>query len=639
LDFFARQEQSRRTSRMLVGAFVLAFTLVALATTLVVAVVLRTQLENNALYTTSQTWWQWVDAHLALVGGVAAATLVVMGLASLYRATTLSRGGGQVARMLGATPVTGQGGDLLQRRLVNVVEEMALAAGVAVPDIFILEKEASINAFAAGLSPADAAITVTRGALEQLDRAELQGVVAHEFSHILNGDMRLNQQLIGMSFGILVLSLAGRWLLRSSRFRVSSNRKNNGVAAAMLIGLALVVIGAIGVFLTRLIKAGVSRQRERLADASAVQFTREPQGLAGALKKIGGFTSRIESVETEEVAHMLFDHGAGALAGLLATHPPLLERIRALEPDFDPRDLPPPRDVLATQVDESAASGTTAGFAPATSGAALLANAGAIAAPAVGEALHAAVPDEVRAAARSRDSSLLLALALALAGDPGTRERQLALLERQLGAARTAVCRRLHDDVDAAGPELRLPILELALPAIKERPREQLDYLFDLLDRLAELDTAPRLFDFVLLHVLTAYLRGAGARRTPRASGGKTPNAGAAVQTLLATVAAFGNADGAAARAAYAAGIEALGAPQPSAAPPAFAPLEQERDVARLDGALDVLARLRPEHKKRLLHGVLAAIRADGTITPQERELLRAIAATLDCPLPPGIAT
>jgi len=171
-------------------------------------------------------------------------------------------------------------------RLVNVVEEIALASGVPVPEIFVLEHEAGINAFAAGMSHSNAAITVTRGALERLDRAELQGVIAHEFSHVLNGDMRLNQQLIGLSFGILVLSLIGRWLLRSARYARPSRGKNSGgVAAALAIGIALVVIGAIGVFCSRLIKAAVSRQREELADASAVQFTREPQGLAGALKK------------------------------------------------------------------------------------------------------------------------------------------------------------------------------------------------------------------------------------------------------------------------------------------------------------------------------------------------------------------
>ena len=263
MNFFARQEQSRRTSRALVAAFVLAFLIVALATTIVVAAGMRFYTENNALFLGTETWAEWLDGHGGLIVGLALGTFGLMVVASLYRAATLARGGGHVARMLGATRISGEGNDPLERRLVNVVEEIALASGTPVPEIYVLEQEAGINAFAAGLTSADAAIAVTRGALERLERAELQGVIAHEFSHILNGDMRLNQQLIGLSFGILVLSLAGRWLLRSARYTGGGRRGRNsgGVAAALAIGLALVVIGGIGVLLSRLIKAGVSRQR------------------------------------------------------------------------------------------------------------------------------------------------------------------------------------------------------------------------------------------------------------------------------------------------------------------------------------------------------------------------------------------
>ncbi len=267
-----------------------------------------------------------------------------MVIASLYRAATLARGGGHVARMLGATRVSGEGNDPLQRRLVNVVEEMALAAGLPVPEIYVLEQEAGINAFAAGLTSADAAIAVTRGALEQLERAELQGVIAHEFSHILNGDMRLNQQLIGLSFGILVLSLAGRWLLRSVRYTGGGRRGRNsgGVAAALAIGLALIVIGGIGVLLSRLIKAGVSRQREtprrrigRAVHARARGTGRRSEknrGLFGA-HRVGGYRrSRAHAVRAR--------HAAPSPAGLRPIRR-CVERIRTLEPSFDPRRSAP----------------------------------------------------------------------------------------------------------------------------------------------------------------------------------------------------------------------------------------------------------------------------------------------------------
>ena len=245
MDFFARQEVSRRTSRVLVGVFLLAFVLVALATTIVVAAALRLYTENNSLFLGTESWSQWLDANGGLVIGVAVASFGLMVVASAFRAAQLSRGGGHVARSLGGTRVTGDGNDALERRLVNVVEEIALAAGLPVPEIYVLEQESAINAFAAGRTGADAAVAVTRGALERLTRSELQGVIAHEFSHILNGDMRLNQQLIGLSFGILVLSLIGRWLLRSMRFaRVSRGRnKGGGVAAAVVIAIALIIIG------------------------------------------------------------------------------------------------------------------------------------------------------------------------------------------------------------------------------------------------------------------------------------------------------------------------------------------------------------------------------------------------------------
>ncbi|HUQ51447.1 MAG TPA: M48 family metallopeptidase [Gammaproteobacteria bacterium] len=641
MDFFARQEQSRRTSRALVGAFVLAFVIVAIATTIVVAAALRLYTENNALFLGTESWQQWLAGHGGLVLGVAAGTFGLMVVASLYRAATLARGGGHVARMLGATRVSGEGSDPLARRLVNVVEEIALASGLPVPEIYILEQEAGINAFAAGLTSADAAIAVTRGALEQLERAELQGVIAHEFSHILNGDMRLNHQLIGLSFGILVLSLAGRWLLRSVRYTGGGRRGKNsgGIAAAVAIGLALVVIGGIGVLLSRLIKAGVSRQREALADASAVQFTREPEGLAGALKKIGGYSARIVSVDTEEVAHMLFERGTRPFSGWLATHPPLMERIRALEPNFDPSDLPPPKPVARTgfvaTTPGAATSGLVeaAGTAPATESP--LERAGEIAAPA-GRALRAAVPDEVYHATRSRDSSLLVVLALALSNDEATRRQQLALVEQQLGATRAELCGRLFADLARASAELRLPVLELALPTLRERPREQLVYLSELLTRLRELEKTPRLFDFVLLRVLNTYLRdlpGATPAASRRASSLATRSA---VRALLANVAAYGTSDAAGARAAYAAGLASVGW-RAEAADPTFDPAAAARDLDLLDAALAALTSIRPRDKERVLRGVLAVIRADAVTGVEERELFRVIAIVLDCPLPPDV--
>jgi hypothetical protein len=382
--------------------------------------------------------------------------------------------------------------------------------------------------------------------------------------------------------------------------------------------------------------AGVSRERVRLADASAVQFTREPEGLAGALKKIGAHSARIVSVDTEEISHMLFEGRSSALAGWFATHPPLLERIRALEPSFDPRDLPSFARPSAAGAPPEGAAGLVAGAAPAAAlaGASPLDRAGEIAAPA-GRALRDALPDELYQAARSRDGSLLVVVALALSGDEPTRRKQLALVDQQLGAARAGLCKRLLGELERTSAELRLPVLELALPTLRQRPRAELAYLVDLTTRVQALEPAPRLFDFVLLRLVNKYLHDLpGAEPAPRAA--QTLDARTAVRTLLASVAAFGHERSSGARAAYDAGIASVGWRTDTGAP-SFEPLEAMRDLGRLDAALAALLPIRPRDKERVLRGVLATIKADAVTAAPERELFRVIAVTLDCPLPPDI--
>jgi hypothetical protein len=258
-------------------------------------------------------------------------------------------------------------------------------------------------------------------------------------------------------------------------------------------------------------------------------------------------------------------------------------------------------------------------------------------APELGGALRASLPEELYEAARSRDSSMLLVIALALSPSDSTRERQLALVESQLGGTRADLCRRLHDDLGRIDVRLRLPLLELSLPALKRRPVEQIRYLLDLLGRIAALDAEQRLFDFVLLRVLEAYLRAQPATARELAPRGEPRKLEPrdAVRALLANVAAFGHEDGPRARAAYAAGLGAVGWPDDGRS---FEPLAAVRDLGLLDAALRTLAPLRPKHKLRILRSVLATIRADREVAVEEAELFRAIAATLDCPLPPGFS-
>jgi Zn-dependent protease with chaperone function len=577
----------------------------------------------------ARTWQQWTRNNLPLIGTIVIVTMGLMVLASLYRAATIARGGGQVARLLGGTQIHGDDPDPLHQRLVNVVEEMAIASGLPVPEIFVLDREAGINAFAAGLTHTDAAVAVTRGSLERLNRAELQGVVAHEFSHILNGDMRLNQRLIGFSFGILVLWLMGRWLLRSMRFARRS--RNRGTSAAVLIGIALSVIGGIGVFFSRLIKAAVARHRERLADASAVQFTRDPGGLAGALKKIGGFTAHLSSVETEEVAHMLFGRGGPSYRGFFATHPPLVDRIRALEPSFDPRDFPTSAEPLPAPVEGSVAAAAKLapdeGVAPPQ-----LDDSGSIGKPELGAAMRSAIPEELYHAAHSQESSILLVLALALSTDEPTRRRQEPLLEKRLGHERAARSARLRAELGYLDRRLWLPLLELAAPALKARPTEQLEFLFELVEALAAIDEQIDVFEFVMLRMLASYSGAHARRRAP------TIEVEAAVATVLATTAAFGHTDAGSARAACDAGLAAIGV---KTTPEVTATVERclaARRVTMLDDALSTLVRLKERSRRRVLIALLATIRHDRNVEIVEAELFRAVAAVLGCPMPPAAA-
>src|SRR6187397_2563413 len=324
MDFFARQEAARRTTRWLLVAFLISVVLVVLAIDTVV-VLLFGAAEPDA-------------SPAAAVLGTSIVMLGIICGASLFKTLSLRAGGGTVARSLGGTRIERNTGDIALKRLHNVVEEMSIASGVTMPEVYVLEPEDGINAFAAGNSPADAAIAVTRGAATRLKREELQGVIAHEFSHILNGDMRLNLRLLGWTFGLLAVAIVARTLLNSSPHATRGSRKD-GAGALMLAALAVMMLGYIGVFFGRLLQAAVSRHRERLADASAVQFTRDPSGLTGALLKIAGVSagSKLVTPEAEQVAHMLF---ASGLSRVFATHPPIEERLKALNPAFRESELP-----------------------------------------------------------------------------------------------------------------------------------------------------------------------------------------------------------------------------------------------------------------------------------------------------------
>ena len=640
MNFFDAQDNARRVTRRLVAVYLLATIIIVAGISLIVGFAFwnmsypRVPLSLDGLFRN--------QGGVMLVTAVLASLLIVG--ATLYKTAILSAGGGRVARDLGGTLVSPDVTDPLRRRLRNVVEEMAIASGVPVPEIYVLESESGINAFAAGYSPGDAAIAVTRGTLELLDRDELQGVVAHEFSHVLNGDMRLNIRLMGVLFGIMVLGLLGRLILRGGYHgRVISSSRDKGAPVVLVVGLGMAILGYTGVFLARLIKASVSRQREYLADASAVQFTRQTEGIANALKKIGGYHrgSLITEADPEEVGHMLFGSGA-KLRGAFATHPPLDERIRALDPSFDPSQYPiiDPRERNVPGREDArgvADDGVTRAFAE--SGRRYLVEdiATTVGSPDDEHIIYAAgirrsIPPDLYDAAHSPELAFLLAIALVLHRDGDVLDRQLVICNERLGDERTRIIRRLHEALIEVGPEFSLPLLEVAFPALKNRPEPHLVFLIDLCSRLIDVDGQVDLYEFCFLRILTVNLRQAtdpaGSSRRRRAPKAEIRDAAVNLLRLLAD---YGHDEPAEAQAAFAAGIATL---------PAWAQAYAyegggESSIRLLNHSLDLLTTLNEAGRGMLIRAVSAVAGADQAITIREAALIRAICATLELPLPP----
>ena len=645
MNFFAHQELARKQTRRMIVLFTIAVICIVIAVDAVVMIAFGIGREGRR------------SAIGANTGALVASTLgvlAVIGLATLYRISTLRAGGSAVALQLGATAVPADTTEFAYRRLRNVIEEIAIASGVPVPEIFVLEEETAINAFASGYTPADAAVTVTRGCLDKLTRDELQGVIAHEFSHVLNGDMRLNIRLVGVAFGILVLAVIGRKIAEASGR--SRSRDSGGI---VVLGIALLVVGYIGVFFARIIKASISRQREYLADASAVQFTRQTDGIAGALKKIGGLSegSKLTSHDGEEVAHMLFGDGVGYSA-LFATHPALVDRIKRLQPRFDPAefdeiaaDWSQPRRVGESDDPEA----SLAGFAPArrSSKQASEARSGVLpgasaemrlSAVAVAEqvghpdsgdyraaaALSQAIPAALGAAAHGREQSVSVVFALLLNADDAVRRRQLDLIGHYYDAGTAAEVEALAAQTAALHPMQRLPLAAMAFPALRRHPRPKLQVFVIVLKQLIKADGRVSLQEYCLAKLVGIQVIDALNPSATRVMGRiRLSEAAAELRDLFSVVAEYGHDDAESARRAYVLGInEVLPAEKPSYAPP--------RDWAMaLDRALPRLDLLAPAGKELVVRGLTHAISADGVVSVNEAELLRTVCAALHCPLPP----
>jgi Zn-dependent protease with chaperone function len=637
MNFFKRQDEARRASRRLVVLFGLAVIAVVAAVDLVVIALMR-QAETRA-HPDLPPFADWLALHPGLVVGTTFVVLAVIAIASFYKTMILGGGGGVVARSLGGVRISPDTTDPQQRRLLNVVEEMAIASGVPVPEVYLLEQESGINAFAAGHNPSNAALGVTRGTLSTLNRTELQGVIAHEFSHILNGDMRLNVRMMGLLFGLLVIAMIGRIVLRGAT-RVRGDRKG-GVLIVVLIALAVLIIGYVGLFFGRLIQAAVSRSRESLADASAVQFTRDPGGLRGALVKIGASTSRVANPEVEEVAHMLFAPG---MSRFFATHPPLMERLKAIDPRFDPKEIDRARARMAAEQTAAAAvAETPAGQAKAAEYVIDLPVTGpAMVAQLVGNPgtahmqlareIWRSLPETIVAAGAHAQSARAVLLALALDSNPDARARQKQVIAQRLTPEIAAATAALERDVDALEPEQRIPALLRGFPALRQLTHEERVQLMACLNGMLPQGGSVALHSYVLRKLAQMHLRDdlTPVARTSRLTLQAVQQD---AQVLFSVLAQHGNSDATNARRAYEAGMHHL-FPRERPAYGITGPW-----AASLDLALSRLDHLAPIAKEQLVEAMVATVTHDQQLTIGEAELLRAVCASVHCPLPPLVAT
>jgi len=636
MDFFTQQEKTRKKTGLLVFFFIAAVVLIIAA---IYAAITGILLYNHTVTDPFQP---------ELLLGVAGGTLALVIGGSLFKTSQLRRGGAAVAEMLGARPVSGDTGDLKEKQLLNVVEEMAIASGVTMPEVYVLD-EAGINAFAAGWGTADAAVCVTTGCLNYLSRDEIQGVIAHEFSHVLNGDMRLNIRLMGLIFGILVIGQIGYFVLRGSsrgRVRISSGRGKSGGGAAIifLIALALMLIGYIGVFFGNLIMAAVSRTREFLADASAVQFTRNPSGIEGALKKIGGLAdgSRIQHHNAQQASHLFFANGLSSFwSNIFATHPPLDKRIVAIDPEFDGQfpvvkpvvPLPEQRAGIssAPRPQSPAPGAKTLRFDPTL----LLATVGAAQSEhvAYAGALVRSIPNGIRLAMMDRNGAQATLFALLISRDCAVRDGQLAAVNKHapLIAPRVA---ELEEQVRPLERNLYTPIAALAINSLKNMSEEQYRIFVAVLKNLIEADNQIDLFEYLLQRMVRRALE-------PRFTGNAQPKRAirsigpvAAECAVVFSVLVWESAESP----QQASNLFSKAAVFFQGTPFELVPRE-ECSLQTLDAALERLDQLTPPLKKQLLSGCIAIVFADGVVTVSEAEYLRAIAEALECPIPPVMSS
>ena len=627
MDFFKSQESARYNTTVLVLLFILAVACMIVLTNLLVMFTLG-YFDPESLITGGFNW------EISAVIAVAIISLVFLG--SAYKTIRLSGGGTRLAEQMNGKLVISDSGDPDNQKLLNVVEEMAIASGVPVPPVYLLNEE-GINAFAAGHNPSDAVIGVTRGAVQKLSRDELQGVVAHEFSHILNGDMRFNIRLIGILHGILIIGLMGYYLLRFG----PRSRNSKGGGGIVMLGFGLMVIGYTGTFFGNLIKAAVSRQREYLADSAAVQFTRNPEGIGGALIQIGAQQKGgiLDSPNSREISHSLFCQGIkSSLLFLFATHPPLDQRISRILPSWDGEFLSREQVAPAKQQDKGEEDKLSKKHAAILAGSAVVLNRDevvkTIGNPTEAHIYHARqlindLSPNLKRAAHGTYGAQALIYCLVLDDRQTNLEKQLQYLDLAPDGDVNAEVIKLAEEVGKLPNKYRLALVDLALPTLRQLTKKQYRSFAKTLRGLVATDSKVDLFEWLLQKIVFHHLdKVFHAKKESRKKEVSLSCTKEACTILLSLFAVALKQEGVSKQEVFALAKEEIG----------WLDTDLLNDngftLQDLDLALDDLAKLKPQDKRTLIRACVAIVAADKYVSVEEVELLRAVADTLGCPMP-----
>ncbi|UZE97433.1 M48 family metallopeptidase [Alkalimarinus alittae] len=662
MNFFDHQETARKKSLLLVFLFLIAVALIVAITNLACYLILSvTDSPPIALQ-------EWLSSRLSL--SISGALLFTIALGTIHQFLNLSKGGRAVANMANGRKVDISTQDTLEQRYINLVEEMSIASGTMMPELYIMDKEHSINAFVAGYEPTECVLVITKGALETLSRDELQGIIGHEFSHILNGDMRINIRLIAVLAGILLIGQIGQYLMHApfNRSNSYSARRNKNDVALFFIGITLIAIGYTGLFFGRVIKAAISRQREFLADAASVQFTRNPEGIAGALYKIldtqEGSQLRFTR-HAEDINHCCFSESIKLhFSGLLASHPPLKERISTIDTSYLVRfkarkhaAQKQPTRYQATSLEQPAthatsqqalhadpvqsASSSIVGFSQGqstareqsfrVSAAALERTTGTVRPAHIdyAKALLSEIPDEIKHLTRTSEGAIMLLLSLMLNETAKkTQEKAIAnLSKRAQQNLRSSNYKNIKPLIEAIRLDHRLPIIETSIGSLRKLTQSHRLQLIDDLSTIANTDAKITFFEFALLTLAKQQLAPNHGHKIKSKyhSFNDVGNEVALILSLFATASSKDKKEQASrfnhAMSLFSDTIEWQESPT--------------YNTRKVSHALNKLRLLSPLLKRPLIDSFIDCVMADNTVKYREYELLRLVAVVLDCPMPP----